>query len=85
MDFFTNVGVNDKILLLGEGNFSFSCCLLKLLKEKCGITEFSNIYTTCFQNELSSLAVNNVNFLKSQGAEVFLGIDATRLEDELNS
>lgn len=70
----------DKLLLLGEGNFSFSCCLFKQMEKKFGFSDFSNVYATCYQDELSMSASRNVSFLKSKGAEIFLGVDATKLE-----
>lgn len=62
----------DSVLLLGEGNFSFSISLLNLIKE-------INITATCFESVLTETQVENTEILKSRGVCVMTGIDATKI------
>ncbi|KAE8592610.1 hypothetical protein XENTR_v10018809 [Xenopus tropicalis] len=65
------------ILLVGEGNFSFSVCLCDLSHGKHHIT------ATCFEAEdkvcRQTLAWDNVQDLREKGAAVLFGVDATDL------
>ncbi|KAM3923446.1 ferredoxin-fold anticodon-binding domain-containing protein 1 [Leptodactylus fuscus] len=65
------------ILLVGEGNFSFSASL-------CDISQ-DHITTTCFEPEdtvsKQQLAWRNVQHLRSKGAVVYFGVDATKLHE----
>ncbi|XP_018081402.1 ferredoxin-fold anticodon-binding domain-containing protein 1-like [Xenopus laevis] len=65
------------ILLVGEGNFSFSVCLCDLSRGRFHIT------ATCFEAEdkvcRQTLAWNNVQHLRERGAVVVFGVDATDL------
>ncbi|XP_063974995.1 ferredoxin-fold anticodon-binding domain-containing protein 1 homolog isoform X2 [Diachasmimorpha longicaudata] len=68
---------NDKILLLGEGNFSFSRSLLKH-NLKIQVT------STCYESSaISGEAENNIKCLETQGVSVLLGVDATRLSEHV--
>ena len=72
MDFFSN---SSCVLLVGEGNFSFSVSLYKQFKCKVIATDLE-----CEQN-LSSSTKNNINYLKSNGQSVILNFDATKLHE----
>eukprot|EP00039_Didymoeca_costata_P010462 m.140888 g.140888 ORF g.140888 m.140888 type:complete len:158 (-) comp14835_c0_seq1:4480-4953(-) len=70
--------VNQKILLVGEGNFSFSASLAHVLKDGTGIT------ATCYDDQ----EVIREKYKDSEGFEdtvtgmggfVFYGVDATKL------
>lgn len=50
----------DKVLLLGEGNFSFA---VALFKKNLNI----NIIATCYEAELKKTAESNVEFLRANG------------------
>ncbi|KAK0179154.1 hypothetical protein PV327_007972 [Microctonus hyperodae] len=66
---------NDKVLLLGEGNFSFSASLLK--------HNLKIILTsTCYEPApISETAHENIKYLKNHGVCVLLGVDATKLPE----
>ncbi|XP_075047094.1 ferredoxin-fold anticodon-binding domain-containing protein 1 [Mixophyes fleayi] len=67
------------ILLVGEGNFSFSSFLCDASQGK------YHIVATCYDTEdtisKQSAAWGNVQHLRSKGAVVHFGVDATRLKD----
>ncbi|KAJ9062855.1 hypothetical protein DSO57_1005980 [Entomophthora muscae] len=71
---------SDKILLLGEGNFSFSSALCKMFGNG------SNVWATSYDSEdvlkqkYSDDCVNHIEFVKGCGGKVFYGIDGTKLE-----
>lgn len=50
----------DSVLLLGEGNFSFSVGLLNLRKE-------IQITATCYESVLTDSQIENTEILKSRG------------------
>ncbi|XP_034231472.1 uncharacterized protein LOC117639705 [Thrips palmi] len=62
----------DSVLLLGEGNFSFSVGLLNLGKE-------IEITATCYESVLTETQIENTDILKSRGVCVMTGIDATKI------
>ncbi|XP_034950603.1 mitochondrial ribosome-associated GTPase 2 [Chelonus insularis] len=63
----------DKVLLLGEGNFSFSVALSQY---NLNIA----IVATCFETlPINDLAVKNIKILEKHGVTVYLGVDATNL------
>lgn len=64
----------DKVLLLGEGNFSFA---VALFKKNLNI----NIIATCYEAELKKTAESNVEFLRANGVQVLMNIDATKLNE----
>lgn len=74
------VGLGD-VLLVGEGNLSFSKSLL--IRPNTGIR---SLYATTFESAkmLSSEATAHSNFLKSQGCIVDHDVDAMRLDKKLN-
>ena len=75
MDLFSN---SSCILLVGEGNFSFSLSLYKKLKCKVIATDLE-----CEEN-LCSSTKKNINDLQLNGQSVILNFDATKLhENEL--
>ncbi|KAM4652291.1 ferredoxin-fold anticodon-binding domain-containing protein 1 [Discoglossus pictus] len=69
-----------KVLLVGEGNFSFSVSLCEATLGTCHIT------ATCFESEdtisRQDLAWDNVQQLQRRGAVVHFGVDATKLKDQ---
>ncbi|XP_075460525.1 ferredoxin-fold anticodon-binding domain-containing protein 1 isoform X2 [Ascaphus truei] len=68
------------ILLVGEGNFSFSVSLCESSHGECHLT------ATCYDSEdavsRQPLAWCNVQHLRDRGAVVHFGVDATRLMDQ---
>ncbi|KAJ8673378.1 hypothetical protein QAD02_004640 [Eretmocerus hayati] len=67
-------GSNAKVLLVGEGNFSFAATLVK---HNLNIA----LVATCYDNNIKETAKQNVEILKNHGAQVILGVDATQLEN----
>ncbi|XP_051168108.1 ferredoxin-fold anticodon-binding domain-containing protein 1-like [Leptopilina boulardi] len=65
---------NDEVLLLGEGNFSFS---LALFNKNLNI----KIIATCYEEEIRKPAECNVHVLRTNGIRVLSGIDATKLNE----
>ncbi|XP_014616201.1 PREDICTED: mitochondrial ribosome-associated GTPase 2 isoform X2 [Polistes canadensis] len=64
---------NESVLLVGEGNFSFSVAL-------CQLNLKINLITTCFESVIShETGKKNIEYLKRHGIRVLLGIDATKL------
>jgi len=68
-----------RILLLGEGDFSFAAALALLWGDASGLT------ATAYDDEAVALnkyvaAAENVETLRSLGAKVAFGVDATRLQ-----
>ncbi|XP_077105882.1 ferredoxin-fold anticodon-binding domain-containing protein 1 [Ranitomeya variabilis] len=67
------------ILLVGEGNFSFSASLCDAREDADHIT------ATCYEAEgtvrQQHLSWRNVQHLRSKGAEVHFGVDATKLDE----
>ncbi|OAX42083.1 hypothetical protein K503DRAFT_406817 [Rhizopogon vinicolor AM-OR11-026] len=75
----------DKILLIGEGNFSFAHALIVDPPSSLEHLPPSNITATAYDSEQECYdkypeARSNVNTLRERGAEVLFGVDATRLE-----
>lgn len=77
--------VTDKILLVGEGNFSFTRALV--VHPPAGLEHLppGNITATAYDKEEECYekypdAKEIVNVLKERGVEVLFGADATRLE-----
>jgi hypothetical protein len=69
------------ILLVGEGNFSFTRALTEE-PFNCG----PGLFATCYDDKASLVhkyedAKANVKHLKEQGAEVCVGIDARKLSE----
>ncbi|CAL7939434.1 unnamed protein product [Xylocopa violacea] len=66
---------NDRVLLVGEGNFSFSVALFRLNLK-------INIIATCYETSINDeLGNKNIEYLKNNGIYILLGIDATNLKD----
>ncbi|XP_075695888.1 ferredoxin-fold anticodon-binding domain-containing protein 1 isoform X2 [Rhinoderma darwinii] len=67
------------VLLVGEGNFSFSASLCDSSHEMCHLT------ATCYESEdivsKQQLSWRNVQHLRSKGAVVHFGVDATKLQE----
>ncbi|XP_068989953.1 ferredoxin-fold anticodon-binding domain-containing protein 1 isoform X2 [Neodiprion pinetum] len=64
---------NEKVLLVGEGNFSFSVCLSKL-------DQSISLTATCYESPIVfESAKKNAEYLRNHGARVLLGVDATKL------
>ena len=75
----------DKILLIGEGNFSFARALVCDPPSALQYLPASNVVATaydteaeCFEKYPETRAI--VEEIRVKGAEVFFGIDATKLE-----
>ena len=71
---------NQRILLVGEGNFSFACALVTLLGgdgERVTATAYDNAEVL---RQKYSDASENIRKLSDSGAAVHLGVDATELE-----
>ncbi|NXT47860.1 FDXA1 protein, partial [Pluvianellus socialis] len=66
-----------RVLLLGEGNFSFAASL-------CGATA-AHIVATCYESEEEACgrggAAESVRRLRERGAEVLFSVDCTKLKD----
>ncbi|XP_052125883.1 uncharacterized protein LOC127748636 [Frankliniella occidentalis] len=65
-------GNGESVLLLGEGNFSFSIGLSSLGIEL-------NLTATCFESLLTKTQIENIDILKTRGVNVMTGIDATKI------
>jgi len=75
----------DKILLVGEGNFSFAVALLQHPPAPLDHLPPANIVATAFDTEEECYAKypdaeQNVRVLRESGVQVLFGIDATKLE-----
>ena len=65
---------NDSVLLVGEGNFSFSVALSQLNLK-------INITATCYESNVSQdIGKKNIEYLISNGVRVLFGVDATNLK-----
>lgn len=77
------VSADDKVLLLGEGNFSFSVGLLNFNNmDSVGNTL---VISTCFEKDAcsdSNIKKENINILKRKGVTVVRGVDATSLASD---
>lgn len=76
---------SDKILLIGEGNFSFSVALLQHPPPPLERLTPANITATTYDTEDEcyikySEAQQHVRVLRENGAHVLFGVDATKLE-----
>ncbi|XP_043720395.1 uncharacterized protein At4g26485-like isoform X2 [Telopea speciosissima] len=67
-----------KILLVGEGDFSFSACLVKVFGSAANMVATS-LNSEDFLKKNYSNAMSNINDLKSRGCMVLHGIDATNM------
>ena len=79
------------VLLVGEGNFSFSNLLTEHWQQCLAVTNnqsntsdtknstLNKIYSTCYEDKpVSELASRNIEKLRKRGVNVLLGIDATK-------
>jgi 25S rRNA (uracil2634-N3)-methyltransferase len=76
---------SDRILLIGEGNFSFAVALLQHPPAPLEHLPPPNITATALDTEEECHAKypdaeQNVRILREKGAQVLFGVDATRLE-----
>lgn len=76
---------NDKILLIGEGNFSFARALVDKPPAELEFLPASNITATAYDSEKECYekypdAEGIVKDLQTKGVEVLFGVDATKLE-----
>ncbi|NXY51249.1 FDXA1 protein, partial [Ceuthmochares aereus] len=66
-----------RVLLLGEGNFSFAASL-------CGATR-THVVATCYESEEEvsgwERAAENIQRLRERGAEIVFSVDCTKLKD----
>ncbi|KAI0323058.1 hypothetical protein OF83DRAFT_1090509 [Amylostereum chailletii] len=75
----------DKILLVGEGNFSFSRALALLPPSDLEHLPSTNIFATAYDSEDECYAkypdaIECVSALRAKGVHVLFGVDATRLD-----
>lgn len=82
---FVPFNLNDRILLIGEGDFSFTLSIVKL-----GLIKPNKIITTSFDsfdeisNKYGDLATDNINELKKMGViYIYHGIDGTNIANDL--
>lgn len=70
-----------QVLLVGEGNFSFTISLLMKIADSTKSPISAKIISSCFQKyrNLSNTVKENARFACTLGAEVWFGIDATSL------
>lgn len=70
---------NDSVLLVGEGNFSFSAALSRELKQNLNV----ELIATCYESGVNSheAAERNVAYLRGNGIRVLFDVDATKLEE----
>lgn len=76
---FLPFGIDDEILLVGEGDFSFACSIVKS-----GLIYPENLKATSYDGfnavkEKYDGATDNIAYLQNEGVEVSHEIDATRL------
>lgn len=76
---------SDRILLIGEGNFSFALALLQHPPAPLNHLPPANITATALDTEKECNAKypdaeENVRVLREKGARVLFGVDATKLE-----
>ncbi|PIN19307.1 hypothetical protein CDL12_08015 [Handroanthus impetiginosus] len=69
-----------RILLVGEGDFSFSACLAVAFGWASNITATS-LDSEAFLEENYKNAMSNIQKLRSRGSKVMHGIDATKMAD----
>jgi 25S rRNA (uracil2634-N3)-methyltransferase len=75
----------DKILLIGEGNFSFACALAVNPPEQLQHLPPQNVTATSYDTEDECLAKyadarEKIDALRAKGVNVIFGVDATKLE-----
>ena len=97
--FLPGIGSKTKkpVLFLGEGNFSFSASVVKMMVGQGECSDkvlFNNIWTSCFESDPSKLELNeknqeavvvkeeNKSFLRSRGCQVLDSLDAEHLEQD---
>lgn len=76
----------DRILLIGEGNFSFACALFRSPPASLKSLPPPNVTATAYDSEEECYskypdAYANVTFLREKCVEVVFGVDATRMEE----
>jgi len=75
----------DRILLIGEGNFSFARALVEAAPAVLRFLPPSNLTATAYDTEKDCCekypeAESIISFLRTKGVEVIFGVDGTRLE-----
>jgi 25S rRNA (uracil2634-N3)-methyltransferase len=75
----------DKILLIGEGNFSFARALVESAPVDLRFLPPNNLTATAYDTEKQCCekypeAGSIISFLRTKGVEVIFGVDGTRLE-----
>ncbi|XP_008211400.1 mitochondrial ribosome-associated GTPase 2 isoform X2 [Nasonia vitripennis] len=65
---------NAKVLLVGEGNFSFA---VTLVKHNLNV----RLIATCYEKDVNETGKKNIDILKSHGIHVLVGVDATKFEE----
>lgn len=76
---FLPFGIDDEILLIGEGDFSFACSIVKsglIYPENLKATSYDSFHDV---REKYDGAEDNIAYLQSEGVQVSHDIDATKL------
>jgi hypothetical protein len=77
MDIFLKVCSSDRVLFLGEGNFTFSASLVTQWKQN--LDTLPHVVSTCYEDRpVSEVATDNIEKLRQMGVEVVLSVDATQ-------
>lgn len=77
----------NRVLFVGEGNFSFSTALTELWHTNTTMDsnshfQLGNVYSTCYEPQpVSDLAKKNIEILKTRGVNVIFDIDATDIKN----
>ncbi|KAL9664290.1 hypothetical protein QQ045_019689 [Rhodiola kirilowii] len=72
---------SQKILLVGEGDFSFSACLAKAFGSATNMVATS-LDSKAYLKRHYKNAMNNISQLRMRGCEVFHGVDATNMNKD---
>nr|XP_018911250.1 PREDICTED: uncharacterized protein LOC109039964 [Bemisia tabaci] len=83
MNFLRKLQPTDKVLILGEGNFSFATSLLQSLLDHSNDCDIASIVATClepFSEEFSVGKKRNIAYLKKKGVTVLFGVDVNHLD-----
>ncbi|PPQ99521.1 hypothetical protein CVT24_005311 [Panaeolus cyanescens] len=79
----------NRILLIGEGNFSYARALIQDPPPRLGFLPPGNITATAYDTEAECYekypeAADHVTYLRDKGVQVLFGVDGTKLEKHAN-